>query len=377
MPQLDESPRRLTIHARRALVANVLRHDVAIDIDDGRIAAVRSFGEDEHPRRVHSLVSPGLIDLQCNGLGVHAVIGGSIDSLQRCLAEAGTTSFLPTITTCQPTVLRRAYDTVMAAAGNASDGRARILGVHLEGPFLGRRPGAHDVHLIAKAVDEVDDVFDACGEGLRMMTLAAESPVAGAVMEKLSARNIVASIGHSAPSREEYARLVAAGATCCTHIFNAMSGVEHRGFGLAGAVLDDPAMYAGLIGDLVHVDAETIRLVFRCKGPGRIFLVSDSVATTSGVEAEGLEVTDAARLPDGTLAGAVVPLAEQVRCIVQRAGVSLIDALVAATSTPAEVIGAGEIGALEVGRFADITCFDEHLRVESTYVAGVPVVRGS
>lgn len=300
-----------------------------------------------------------------------------MDSLQRSLAEAGTTSFLPTITTCRSTVRQRAYDTVMKAAGNASVGRARILGVHLEGPFLGRLSGAHDAHLIAKAVNDVDDVFDACGEGLRMMTLAAESPVAGTVMERLRERNVVASIGHSAPSREEYARLVAAGAKCCTHIFNAMSGVEHRGFGLAGAILDDSVMYAGLIGDLVHVDAETIRLVFRCKGAGRTFLVSDSVAATSGIEATGMAVTDAARLSDGTLAGAVVPLAEQVRRVVQCAGVSLADALVAATSTPAEVIGAGEIGALEVGRFADITCFDEHLEVESTYVAGVPVVRGS
>jgi N-acetylglucosamine-6-phosphate deacetylase len=260
----------------------------------------------------------------------------------------------------------------MAAAKADAPSGSRILGIHLEGPFLGRRPGAHDPKTIAAGHGDVDAVIDLCSEGVRMMTIAAESPVAESVVESLVAKGIVVSIGHSAPTREEYQRTVTAGAIACTHIFNSMSGIEHRGFGLAGAILDDPAMHAGLIGDLVHVGAETVRLVFRSKGATRTYLVSDSVAATDGVV-----VTNAARLVDGTLAGAAKPLAEQVRCIVKSAGVPLEDALVSATATPAKMIGAREMGSIAVGQLADLTCFDEELVVELTYVAGVPVERFS
>lgn len=303
------------------------------------------------------------------------MIGATEDSLaalQCALAAAGTTAFLPTITTCPSSVRRETHATVMAAAKANAPSSSRILGIHLEGPFLGRRPGAHDPKTIAAGHVDVDAVIDLCSEGVRMMTIAAESPVAQSVVESLVAKGIVVSIGHSAPTREEYQRTVTAGAIACTHIFNSMSGIEHRGFGLAGAILDDPAMHAGLIGDLVHVGAETVRLVFRSKGATRTFLVSDSVAATDGVV-----VTNAARLVDGTLAGAAKPLAEQVRCIVKSAGVPLVDALVSATATPAKMIGAREMGSIAVGQLADLTCFDEELVVELTYVAGVPVERFS
>ncbi len=375
MPQPDEFQRRRTIHARRALVNGTIRDDVAIDIDGDRIHSVRTFGSSERPRRIHPLVSPGLVDLQCNGFGNFPVTGAtpeSLAALQRSLAAAGTTAFLPTIPTCEPSVRSQTCAIIVAASKATPPGSTRILGIHLEGPFLGRRPGAHDTNLIAEAPDTIDDVFEGCGEGVRMMTLAAESPAADRVMERLVARNIVASIGHSAPTRQEYEMTVSAGAVSCTHIFNAMSGVEHRGFGLAGAILDDPGMYAGLIGDLVHVDAETIRLVFRTKGAGKTFLVSDSVAATDGVT-----VTDAGRLKNGTLAGAALSLAEQIRRVVNHAGVPLADALVSATSTPAELIEARDIGALAVGQLADITCFDDRLEVELTYAAGVPIERVS
>ncbi|NBN89101.1 MAG: N-acetylglucosamine-6-phosphate deacetylase [Actinobacteria bacterium] len=375
MPPPDSSQRHRTVHARRALVDGALHDDVVIEIDGDRIRSLGRFDNSDRNRRIHALVSPGLIDLQCNGFGTYPVIGATEDSLaalQRALAAAGTTAFLPTITTCPSSVRRETHATVMAAAKANAPSSSRILGIHLEGPFLGRRPGAHDPKTIAAGHGDVDAVIDLCSEGVRMMTIAAESPVAQSVVESLVAKGIVVSIGHSAPTREEYQRTVTAGAIACTHIFNSMSGIEHRGFGLAGAILDDPAMHAGLIGDLVHVGAETVRLVFRSKGATRTFLVSDSVAATDGVV-----VTNAARLVDGTLAGAAKPLAEQVRCIVKSAGVPLVDALVSATATPAKMIGAREMGSIAVGQLADLTCFDEELEVELTYVAGVPVERFS
>ena len=375
MPPPDRFQHHRTVHARRALVDGVLVEDVAIEIVGDRVRSLGRFDNSSRNRRIHPLVSPGLIDLQCNGFGTYPVIGAtkeSLSALQGALAAAGTTAFLPTITTCPSSVRRQTQATVMAAAKANAPSGSRILGTHLEGPFLGRRPGAHDPRNILDGLGDVDAVIDLCREGVRMMTIAAESPAVERIIEPLVAQGIVVSIGHSAPTREEYQRTVTAGAIACTHIFNSMSGIDHRDFGLAGAILDDPAMHAGLIGDLIHVGAETVRLVFRSKGAKKTFLVSDSVAAT-----EAVVVTDAGRLRNGTLAGAAKPLAEQVRCVVKGADVPLEEALVSATATPAKMIGAREIGSLAVGQVADLTCFDDELEVELTYVAGVPVERFS
>lgn len=369
MPPPDATSNRLNIRARRALVGGRLVDDVVIVVRDGLIAAIEPDGDRYRGDPVHDLVSPGLVDLQCNGFEDVSVLGSSaveLAALRRALARVGTTAFLPTITSSALSEMTAAIGAIVDANTDQPDHGAVMLGVHFEGPFLGRRPGAHDSRVIEQSVRHVEVISEMYDRHARLVTLAAESPVVGPVTTRLRLRNIPFLVGHSEPTRTEYEELVATGLRGCTHVFNAMSGVEHRGFGLAGAILDDPTMYAGLIGDLVHVEAETIRLVHRVKGPNRTFLVSDSVGH------RGLVVSDAGRLPDGRLAGSVVPLAGAVRHLVTHAGIPLADALISATAAPCGVIGDATRGRLEAGLRADLTCFDAGLAVERVYVAGVP-----
>jgi len=369
VPPPDATSNRLNIRARRALVGDRLVDDVVIVVRDGLIVAIEPDGDRYRGDPVHDLVSPGLVDLQCNGFEDVSVLGSTAEeivTLRRALARAGTTAFLPTITSSPLSVMAETVGAVADANTDQPDHGGVILGVHFEGPFLGRRPGAHDSRVIEHSVRHVEAIIEMFDRHARLVTLAAESPAVGPVTTRLRRRNIPFLVGHSEPTRTEYDQLVATGLRGCTHLFNAMSGVDHRSFGLAGAILDDPTMYAGLIGDLVHVDAETIRLVHRVKGPNRTFLVSDSVGR------RGLVVSDAGRLPDGRLAGSVVPLAGAVRNLVTRVGVPLVDALISATATPCCLIGDDTRGRLEAGLRADLTCFDAGLAVERVYVAGVP-----
>ncbi|SDW53650.1 N-acetylglucosamine 6-phosphate deacetylase [Ruegeria halocynthiae] len=300
------------------------------------------------------ILSPGYVDLQVNGGGgVMFNDDPSIETLHR-IAKAhrqlGATSILPTLITDTP---EKTTAAISAATQAVRDKTPGIVGLHLEGPHLcQRRKGAHDGALIRSMEDADLQQLTAAAKALPvlMVTLAPES-VTIAQVETLVHAGAVVSLGHSDAPFETCVAYARAGAQCATHLFNAMSQLGNREPGLVGAVLSCGAMSAGLIADAIHVHPETMRTAFAAKqGPGHLFLVSDAMAVAgtelSEFTLEGRIIqrkNGRLTLQDGTLAGADLDLTTALRVLTADVGVSLPDALAAATRIPAGLISQGAI----------------------------------
>jgi N-acetylglucosamine-6-phosphate deacetylase len=324
---------------------------------------------------------PGFVDLQVNGLGDIDVAAARGDDWQRIsdlLLDQGVTAWCPTIVT-------NALDRYAAPLGRIAEARrhagSRIIGAHLEGPFLGGAPGAHPRHLLAP----IDlDWLAALPDIVRLVTLAPELPLAVEAIRLLVARGIVVSLGHSTPSPTAVDAAVAAGATMVTHLFNGMSGVHHRQPGLAAGALVEDRLAVGLIADLVHVHPLALRLAFRAKPSDKTVLVTDAVAARSGRRCDvsmpaqlAVEVRDGApRLADGTLAGSIVTMDQAIRNVVQGCGVTVEQAIRSASTNPARLIGCADRGELAVGRRADLVGLDGALRITGVWLGGVQVRHG-
>lgn len=328
-------------------------------IDGGTIVAIepsRTTGD-------VSLVTPGLVDLQINGWDDVDVSTAGADDLVRlndALRDMGTTSWLGTLITAPLDDMRRRVDALDQAVGRGA--APGMVGIHLEGPFLGGAPGAHRRRHIVP-VDE--GWLGRLPPIVRMVTLAPETTGAIAAIRRLVDRGVRVSLGHSTAGDAELDEAVRAGATMVTHLFNGMSGVHHRDGGLALWALTTPSVSLGLIADMVHVSPRAVRLGFGAGAPARVHLVSDTIAWRSKwAETSGLELSNGApRLPGGTLAGSCTPLSACVRLAVTEAGIDLSDAVRAATSWPADLIGRADLGRIHPGRAADIVMFDETLHV--------------
>jgi N-acetylglucosamine-6-phosphate deacetylase len=340
----------LILAARRVLRPDGSLGPGTVVIEGGQVADVLDDAGSEAPDRT---LSPGLVDLQVNGLGDRDVAAGDLAALGEALAAAGTTSWCPTLTS-RPLP---AYGEWLGAHPDPAPGE---VGLHLEGPFLAAaRAGAHPRDVL-RAPDR--DFLASLPARVRIVTLAPELPGALEAIGLLRAAGVTVALGHSDASYEEAVAAAAAGASLVTHVFNAMAPLHHRSPGLAGAALADRRLVPAVIGDGVHVHPAVVALVLR-SGPA--VLVSDSVSTR-GLRVEG----GAARLADGTLAGSLVTLADAVRTAVA-AGIPLALALTAATGVPADVIGRPDLGRLARGAPADIVAFGPSLEVEAVWVAGV------
>jgi N-acetylglucosamine-6-phosphate deacetylase len=332
-------------------------------VDDGIIVAVEPAAPST-PIEARVLV-PAFIDLQVNGIGpidVARAAGRDWDELDARLLAQGVTTWCPTLVTAPLDRFSGPLERI-AAAATRDDGRVRptIAGAHLEGPFLGGAPGAHPRDLI-RAPDL--DWLRQLPEIVRVMTLAPEAPAALEAIGVLRERGVLVSLGHSTASYEETRVAIDAGARLVTHCFNGMGALHHREPGLVGAALTDDRVAVSLIADLIHVHPAVVSLIFRAKTAPRVALVTDAVAWSG----DG----DAPRLPDGTLMGATITADAALRNAVHHAGVALADAVQAASTTPATLLGLTDRGRIEVGARADLVALGPDLTVQHTWVAGRP-----
>ena len=339
---------------------------------DGTISSISPTASGVSGTSIETLV-PGFVDLQVNGIDdvdvAHADRVGWL-RLSNLLLDQGVTSWCPTLVSAP---LAR-YETTLAAMSQAQRRMAdqalpTILGAHLEGPFLGRAPGAHPPGLIRGVDLEWLRELPAI---VRLVTLAAEADDAVEAVRLLRGRGVTVSVGHSRPSCVELDAVCAAGATMVTHLFNAMSGVHHREPGLANRALTDDALYVGLIADLIHVDASAIELAFRAKPADRMVLVTDAVAWRAGIAGSiGISLHEGApRLSDGTLAGSALCMDQAIRNVVQRCNVSLESALRAASTNPTQALGCTDRGVISPGYRADLVALDDALTVTGVWVGG-------
>lgn len=339
----------------------------ALDIEDGRITVVGP-GPEGAPEVT---LAPGFVDLQVNGVGpvdVAAASGEDWGELDRRLVAQGVTAWCPTLVTAPLDAYAAPLARITEAAARGGP-RPAILGAHLEGPFLGGAPGAHRRDLI-RPLDPA--WLAALPEVVRLVTLAPELDGAPAVVKSLRARGVTVALGHSTATYAETLDAADAGAGLVTHCFNGMGPLHHREPGLIGAALSDDRLAVSLIADLVHVHPAALALAFRAKGPQRALLVTDAVAWEAadlvelGVRFDGAAPT----LPNGTLAGSAVTMNTCVANVVQQAGVSLEDAVRAAATTPADVMGQLDRGRIVPTCRADLVALDDDFGVVSTWIGG-------
>jgi N-acetylglucosamine-6-phosphate deacetylase len=364
------------LEAARVVMPTRLAGPAVVVVESGRIVALEP-ATDPVPDRT---LAPGFIDLQVNGIGsvdVASADGDEWDELDRALLAQGVTTWCPTLVTAPLDSYAAPLARIASAArrdeGDEGDGgvvRPAIAGAHLEGPFLGGAPGAHPAHLI-RPIDE--QWLDGLPPIVKVITLAPEAHGATACIESLRARGVLVALGHSTASYEQAVEAADAGARLVTHCFNGMGPLHHREPGLIGAALTDDRLTASLIADLVHVHPAAISLVFRAKGAHRVALVTDAVAWARGTVGEAVHLTfdgTAARLADGTLAGSALTMDTAIRNVVEHGGVSLLDAIHAATATPARLLGLDDRGEIVPGRRADLVAIGPDLTVQSTWVQG-------
>ncbi|HXU04498.1 MAG TPA: N-acetylglucosamine-6-phosphate deacetylase [Polyangia bacterium] len=353
-------------------------------IVDVRIGDVGKVGPLPSPRLDAEIVTPGLVDLQVNGgFGLEVgADGAALRALAARLPSTGVTTFLPTAVSGSAAE----YRALAAAFATARDaGGARMPGLHLEGPLLSpARAGAHRVGEIAAANATLDDVLDdlLAARVVRLVTLAPERPGALALIHRLRQAGVAVSIGHTNATFEQAVAAIDAGATLATHLFNAMSPLQHRAPGAVGAALADDRVTAMLIADGVHVHPAALNIALRSKGADRIALVTDAIAAAGAPPGRyalaGVEVISdgqSARLADGTLAGSTLTLDRAVRMMAGVAGARLEDALAMASSVPAAVLGLADTGHIAVGQVADLALWSAAMEITATIVDGAIAFR--
>jgi N-acetylglucosamine-6-phosphate deacetylase len=327
------------------------------------------------------ILSPGLVDLQVNGYYGHDLADADEAAWHKVvgrLPETGVTAFLPTFITAPVATLAAALRRTADLLPGLPQG-ARVLGVHLEGPFLSeRRRGAHKS---AWLTDPTPEALEALLEtGLvKLVTLAPERPGGIDAIRTLAGAGVLVSVGHSDATADQVTQAVAAGARKVTHLFNAQTGVDHRAPGVAAQALTDPALSPGLIVDLHHVSPVVCRLAFAAAGD-RIVLVTDAAAAAGmppgryelGGEPIELPASGPPLRLDGTLAGSALRLDEAIGNAAGL-GIDLKTVVDAATRTPADLIGRRDLGRIAPGAAADLVWLGDDLRARTTWVAGRPV----
>jgi N-acetylglucosamine-6-phosphate deacetylase len=300
---------------------------------------------------------PGFVDLQVNGFGGIDFMGADADGYARggeALLETGVTAYLPTF-------ISAPEEDLLAALRNVplDPPGPRLLGVHLEGPFLSdKRLGIHP--RTARRDPDPALLERLLGAGpVRLMTLAPELPGADELIGLLLARGIAVSCGHSDATADEANRAFDRGAKTVTHLFNAMRPFGHRDPGLVGAALAREDVIVQIILDGVHLAEETARLIWR-SAAGREYLLAGSEIEVRGGVVRGL---------DDVLAGSALTMIEAMRNL-HALGVPLAEALEAATSVPARVLGLPTVGRLDVGFPADLVVLDDNLEIDRVCIGG-------
>ena len=340
---------------------------------DERITAID--GDDvAAPRDDERLILPGFIDLHVHGGGGADVMDGdgAIDTVARTHARHGTTSLLATTMTAPRSDIERALTDVGRAMRDRPPGAARVLGVHLEGPFINAdRLGAQPDCTRRGTTEELSALHALAA--IRVLTLAPELAGHLDFIRQLKTAGIIAQVGHSNGSYEDGVAALDAGVGGFTHLFNAMSVLHHRKPGMVGAALAH-AEYAELIPDLLHVHPGAIRVARRAIP--KLYCVTDSTSGAGmpdGTYHLGsqtvIKCLGGVRLADGTLAGSVLTMDQAFRNLVA-IGIAPHDAVRHVATNPADYLGEHQRGRLQPGAHADIVVMSPELQLTHTFVEG-------
>jgi N-acetylglucosamine-6-phosphate deacetylase len=348
---------------------------------------VTAVGQGDPPRAPDvalpsGVLVPGFVDLQVNGYFGEEFLTAGADGWARAatrLPQTGTTAFLPTFVTAPPGVLTAGLRAA-AALIPALPAGARVLGVHVEGPFISPAwKGAHNEAWITEpSADAVAELLDAGRGVLRLVTLAPERRGGMAAVTALTEAGVLVSVGHSDATARQVAEAADHGARMVTHLFNAQRPMHHREPGVVGEALTDLRLTSGLIADMHHVNPQVCVLAFRA-APGRICAVTDAAACAGmppgsyKLGGEPIELPPGDGEPpvrnDGTLAGSGLRMDAAVGNLVA-AGIGLAEAVCAATRVPADLIGRPDLGRIAPGAAADVAWLGDDMRTRATWIGG-------
>jgi len=378
--------RHLRIVSSRELI-----DDGYIRIKNGVVAElgrepIRESGGEDIILKGYTAV-PGFIDTHTHGImGLDVTLNPEAHKLLemgRHYVKHGVTAFLPTtVSSSHETIMEACKAVKQAIEEWTPEFGSRILGIHLEGPYLNlKAAGAQNPQYIREPnVRELEQYIRVSGNNIRQITIAPEIKDAYKVITFAKSMGITVSAGHTNASYEEGIKGVELGVTKATHIFNGMTRFNHREPGIALALMQSPGVYVEIIPDFIHLHPATVKMIIDHVSPNRVVLITDSIAATDmpdGVyELGGLKLKvehGVCKLMDAeSLAGSTLTMDKVFRNI-RSLGYSIIDIAVMTSLAPAKSINIGsnlKIGDISPGYKADIAILDEEYKVVKTFVEG-------
>lgn len=328
-------------------------------------------------------ISPGFIDIHIHGSGGYDAMDDDVEAvncISEVIAKNGVTSFLPTTMTMSKEKVYKALDNVEYWMKSNPKG-ARILGVHLEGPFINEKyKGAQKEDYIIKPEYNFIEKYKHI---IKIITFAPEKDDNFSFIKQIIEKtNINLSIGHSNASYEETMEAIKMGLNSATHIFNAMTPLNHRKPGIVGAAFNSD-IYCEIIADTIHIHPAVFQTLVKIKGIDKIILITDSMragCSEDGIsEIGGQKVivkNNAARLEDGTLAGSILTLNNAVKNYMEHTDINIYEAVNMASLNPARYLKIdNKTGSIEVGKDADIVVFDNDFCVKQTIINGKTIYK--
>jgi N-acetylglucosamine-6-phosphate deacetylase len=373
------------ITGARLILPDIISEGKDVLVRGGKIAAIGPFVGVEDADLIDAggaYLSPGLVDIH-----IHGAMGTMCDlptpeglaAMSKGLAALGTTGFLPTVASSPKGETLGALSAI--AGGKRDPAGARVLGIHMEGPYLNAaRAGAQRPDALRRyEKGELARYLEAARGLLAVMSLAPEVEGGTELIEELVSAGVVAGAVHTDATYEEARRAIERGLVLSCHTFNAMRPIHHREPGIAAAVLLSPGVFCEFIADGFHLALPMIEIGYRLKGPGRMILVSDAVAALGLPEGEydyfgvrvGVKGGRVVIAGTDVLAGSASPLMAGVRNLAQSGAIPLAHVIRAASLNPATLIGWGDrVGSIAVGKEADLLLLDDRLDILRAWVGG-------
>ena len=361
----------------------VITTDLAIE--NGKIAKIGNGLEIDEiiPVKDGATVVPGFIDEHIHGaLGSDGMDGTKKDvaTIAGAIASEGTTAFLVTTMTQSVENITKALNAAGEYIKANEKAGAKVLGVHLEGPFIStKHVGAQPIEYVQAPSVKAFEVYEkASGGNIRIVSLAPEVEGAEELIKYLVSKNIVASIGHTDAKYADIMKAKACGARNVTHTYNAQTPLHHREIGVVGTALLDDELFTELICDTIHVSVPAVKLLVKNKPSDKLVLITDSMRAkhlADGISELGGQTVivknGEARLENGALAGSVLKMNDAVKNMVEKIGVDFCRAIDYATANPARSLGIyGERGSIKEGKTADFAVLDKDFTVLTTVREG-------